>query len=693
MRPIRLVACGALAIMLSGAPDARAASPVVFYTDLESGPSSGGENGKGAYLSIYGNNFGAQQSGSMVRIGGGAVAGYLAWSNQRIAVQLGPSVKTGAVVVTAGGAESNANVKFTVRRGNLYFVSPRGSDSANGSFAHPFATIPKCKNALAAGDICYAMDGVQQSAEETYNAALAIMTSGTPENPKAIVAYPGATVKIGGGGTEYGIRTPGISGAPFEYWTIAGIHLGGAIALEIMGRGWRIVGNDLQCPTGDGSAACAEGSVAIHAKFLGNEVHSAGCGEDRAFGAQPCRWMKAGTTISSSGTTLTLSGFTSDFTVPDRILVNGQIRRVTKCSRYSCTMDAPFSPDLPAGTAWQFRNFAPDKKYHSVYFTTDSTDVEVAWNHIHDNLSCRAIQFHSSPLGVGRISAASNGTPIILTLTDSPLITGERAFVSGVNGNSAANGAFWVKVNNRATAELYKNKELTQPAVGNGVGTGGTVTDGLNQFDLWVHDNLIHNQTCDGINFATVDPSLGPVRAWNNVIYNVGTGASDGTGGSRFDPPGGAASYAAIYSPGGTNRGPAGSGTIQIYNNTLVDNGARRDSDSGAFSVGGAVFLNIVNTIVVQTAGEAYVTAESVKSLIQGSNNLWFGSGAPPLALTRNLNVDPSFLNPGAHDFRLKPSSSAAGAGTPISGLTTDIDGSARPSPPAIGGYDRSKTP
>ena len=38
------------------------------------------------------------------------------------------------------------------------------------------------------------------------------------------------------------------------------------------------------------------------------------------------------------------------------------------------------------------------KFYHAVYFSTDSNHIDVGWNHIHDNFTCRAVQFHSSPL-------------------------------------------------------------------------------------------------------------------------------------------------------------------------------------------------------------------------------------------------------------------------------------------------------
>lgn len=43
-------------------------------------------------------------------------------------------------------------------------------------------------------------------------------------------------------------------------------------------------------------------------------------------------------------------------------------------------------------------------------------------------------------------------------------------------------------------------------------------TGGSDQYDLHVHDNLIHDAICDGINFATVNPNNGTVEAYNNVF-------------------------------------------------------------------------------------------------------------------------------------------------------------------------------
>ena len=40
--------------------------PHIFYSDLESGPNTGGENNSGAYVTVFGKNFGAIRGNSTV---------------------------------------------------------------------------------------------------------------------------------------------------------------------------------------------------------------------------------------------------------------------------------------------------------------------------------------------------------------------------------------------------------------------------------------------------------------------------------------------------------------------------------------------------------------------------------------------------------------------------------------------------
>ena len=534
--------------LLSSASVFAQSAPRLFFSDLESGPNTGGENGKGAWVTVWGKGFGATQGTSTVSVGGGLVAGYPVWSDGKITFQLGSAAATGNIVVNVAGAGASNGLPFTVRAGNIFFVASTGNDANAGSATAPWKTAIKAKNTIAAGDIAYLKDGVTQTTEDTFTAYLSMDkqgadNSGTAAAPKALVAYPGAIVTIGvAGGLHYGIRTPNI-GTNEDYWVISQLHIiGGTQAMDIGGTGWRIIGNDMQCPGADDQVGCFEMSGGNQVRFYGNDVHNAGI------------------------------------------------------------------------------NPTSSKFYHAVYFSTDSNHVDVGWNHIHDNFTCRALQFHSSP--------------------------------------------------------------LCSPTCGAGD------TTGFNQYDLHVHDNLIHGDNCNGINFATVDPSKGTVEAYNNVIYNVG----------RMDPLQLGAAFSCIYVAGITNNGAAGTGAVQVFNNTLSDcaanNSANASGSRGAFGVGGGpatLTMNLRDNVVYQNAGEIYV--DGSKAQITGDHNLWFGVGAAPTQTTNNLNVDPLFLNRTAGDFHLSASSPAKDAGVTVlsnnslvlnSSATTDKDGVLRPQGTAV---------
>ena len=202
-------------------------------------------------------------------------------------------------------------------------------------------------------------------------------------------------------------------------------------------------------------------------------------------------------------------------------------------------------------------------------------------------------------------------------------------------------------------------------------GGGPKDPTGRNQYDLSVHDNLIHDTQCDAIIFATVDPSKGKVEAYNNVIYNAGKGPKT---------PEGSGNWACIYAPGYTNTGSPGGGTIEVYNNTLVNCGsfanppyenARHSVQNGG--VNPNLQIRVRNNILVQPNGIPYVNKGVV-----GTNNLLYG-GSGPDTLTKSILKDPHFVNPGISDFRIKSTSPARKAGVETE-ASTDIDGFRRSS-------------
>jgi len=523
------------------------AAPEIFCSDLESGPNTGGEKGEGAYVTIYGRNFGASRGDASVLIGATPAAAYPVWSDQKITFQLSRAVTGGKIVVRTSSGASNG-IPFTVRPGKIYFVAPNGNDGKSGTFSSPWRTIPHAVQNIKAGDTIYAMDGVAQTADDGqgWDAAILLRNEwcGTSAYPRALLAYPGAAVTIGnpnGPKPATGLRTTDFStGAPcVGGWLFGGLNFRGIVPVGVNGpsSGWRFVGNDISCPNSDGGGgggACFLTSLASHVRFYANTVHHAG-------------------TLHASAL------------------------------------------------------------FHGVYFSTDSNHIDMGWNTVHNIHGCRGIQIHSSPLGSG-----------------------------------------------------YPNS-------------------GYNQYDIAIHDNLIHDTQCDGIVVDSVDPSKGPILIYNNVIYRAGIGPAnpENTGG-----------WACINVPARTEHGPAGGGTIEIYNNTMYACGAFETppySAANAAVISGAKAVRIRNNIIYQVrsklhpSGVPYVVVWNPNSghvcgasencpLMQGSHNLFFGSGPAPsnTNIQGSITADPQFQDLARFDFRLKPSSPARLKGT-STGLPPDI--------------------
>ncbi len=170
--------------------------PRVFFSDLESAPNTGGQDGKGAFVTIYGAGFGSSRGSATVTVGGGAVDNYPLWTDTKITVQLGALATTGDIVVHSTNGNSNG-VPFTVRNGRIMFVSPNGN--GDGNLASPMSPSNAYSSIqagdtyyLRAGDYCGHYGGM----DGRRNFAFGKAQSGTPGNPVAFVGYPAETAKL-----------------------------------------------------------------------------------------------------------------------------------------------------------------------------------------------------------------------------------------------------------------------------------------------------------------------------------------------------------------------------------------------------------------------------------------------------------------------------------------------------------------
>jgi hypothetical protein len=510
---IKALNLSALLVFAVSLAVAQASYPHISFTDLQSGPTTGGLNNQGTIITVYGYGFGASRGTSTITVGGVAAANYLQWSDKKISFQPAATTPTGKVVVNVAGSGSSNSTTFTVRSGHIHFVATTGSDSNGGSITSPWKTIAHAKNSSVAGDVTYVMNGISETGLDNSSASVAIAQGGTAAAPIAIVAYPGATATIGSAtGQSYGLRTTTSAGN----WVIAGMVLrGGLSAINATNSaGWRVVGNDISCPNGFGTNACADFEGSANVQLYANVIHDSG---------------------------------------------------------------STTSTDI--------------KLYKAVSFGAGSNGADVGWNEIARVRACRGIQFYSDT------TALSN---------------------------------------------------------------------------LNVHDNLIHDTRCDGINFGNVDPAAGAVKAYNNVIYRAGTGPA---------PGGVEASYAGVK-VAGTN-----SAAVQVQNNTFYDCGGRKNSDSGAVSASAAV--SFTDNIVAATTGESYFSASSDISLLSGSNNLFSGAGNAPAFSTASVSADPKFVATTADNYQLQSGSPAIDAGVATSN-TRDILQTVRPHGVAfdIGAYE-----
>ena len=173
--------------------------PVIFYTDILSGPNSGTNDGPGGcYLTIFGKGFGAGKGTSRITVGGSEVGAYKYWSDTRVSVQLGPQNHSGDIVVTTSGGSATAPDQFTVRDGDIYFVSLTGNDSTGvvNDINHPYHD-PQYVESLSnfgPGDFIVVRGGTYDLDDGTYQMKssrwIYPRKSGTDGYPLTFYGYP-----------------------------------------------------------------------------------------------------------------------------------------------------------------------------------------------------------------------------------------------------------------------------------------------------------------------------------------------------------------------------------------------------------------------------------------------------------------------------------------------------------------------
>lgn len=252
------VGVGVLVMGLLDVPPSAAqgtTAPAVLFTDVLTGPTTGGPNNLGVPIAIFGSGFGTTRGASTVTIGDVPVAAYLAWGANNalnptldmIVVQPGIAVSGGPVVVTVGGLQSNADVSFTANAGRIRYVSATGSDTAPCTEPAPCATITRAiePSITGPGDTILVRGPVHPEGEVWVRREYG--HGGTAEQPKTIKAYPGDNVTFSNGSRPFIVDADYVTVAGFQFQN--GKSLGIPDAGDInRRRGNRFINNKLTGP-------------------------------------------------------------------------------------------------------------------------------------------------------------------------------------------------------------------------------------------------------------------------------------------------------------------------------------------------------------------------------------------------------------------------------------------------------------
>ena len=276
-----------------------AGDPLLYFSDITSGPKSGnsdtsdGRSGlDGAIVTLWGRNLGGAQGSSKVYVNGVEAASTYTWGNaatpadlytyhqmQMISIQVSRFAQDGlgSIYVIVNGRLSNS-LPFTVRTGNIYFSTLGGNDdTGDGSWSNPWRTIPKAADSLSPGDIAYIGDGVDQFAETNYGAAVNLGSDGEPGRPKALIVYPGATSNVGNDtlGKAFHVWNENTGGYSV-YWVMAKFRMTTAEVGVTAQAGFRVIGNYVTAPNGDGMDGAVGGRNGSDIYILGNELENVG---------------------------------------------------------------------------------------------------------------------------------------------------------------------------------------------------------------------------------------------------------------------------------------------------------------------------------------------------------------------------------------------------------------------------------
>jgi hypothetical protein len=502
-------------------------APLVLYTDIVSGPNTGGELNQGAYLSIFGKNFGSNLANVKVFLENVEVARYLYLGPsmgrsdiQQISVQIGSAISgvSRHIRVSVSGVDSNTDKLFSVNPGRMIFVDPVSGNDATavvGDVTKPFKHVQTTDLTQAAwgqvraGDFIVMRAGTHTgvgrenyflrfiTATSTildtsyYGRNTYINGSGVSPNPMAAISgpitlmgYPGesplinCTPNINSMGCLSGMNRNNYPNAG-RWIVIANLKIEGGgydgpISEQIGGENWRIVNNEITAYSG----------VTWQQVIAYNRAH--GLPDGSSAGISPSRM--GGITGSGMGS----------------YWVGNNIHDIygSDCAAHTIDNQAvsATNPLIAANTS-----ICGGSEAHGIYIDGEGS-YEVAYNHIHDIKSGKGFQSYNS-------GSNSLGSPAITEVSDVNLHHNliHNTLTFGINIADSAR-AGWVISNNVVYA-------------------AGAAALQFNTMDLV--GCKIFNNTIIGTSFSDWRYMATAVQLKNNIIdpsaFGPGGGTMDGT--------------------------------------------------------------------------------------------------------------------------------------------------------------------
>ncbi len=503
---------------------ASSGAPILLYTDVLSGPGSGGELDLGMYLTVFGKNFGSGTPGSNIKvfIGDVEVARYLGGIGtsrgrgdiQQLAVQIGalgnpsPGVAL-PVKVVVDGLTSNSNIDFTIQPGRMFYLdNVDGNDASGvaGDIGKPFRHVQTgcggndgvlSANNIRAGDVIVLRDRGQPWSDlgcDRRFARMRYITGSAPTGqantgPITILGYPGETVNLQPPAVAYTSDGNGhyiVANADRVYGGIHGMNGQDAYSDWITIANLRIAGGDWTV----GDAPINLQTDANHWRIINNELHD---------------WIAADASIYYKDSVVAANLLEAK---SGAISGNGKNVRILGNHIY---------------------NFTGTQHNHCIYIDSFADDVEIAYNHVHDCRGGNIIQTYDS-------TGMSDGSSIITSIAihHNALHDGHRYGLNFGNGTRSA----------RAWNNLIYNTDFA--------GVRFDVSDAQGDFRI-VHNTVYNSNRVSGGASAIIEDSWCLwCSAGVEIRHNI------------FVPGGTAAYYVALNHDGAPTWPPA---SLQIQRN------------------------------------------------------------------------------------------------------------------------------